>query len=108
MLRPGAIVEQDKDAVRSPEPLPVPALRAYLQPAGFHGDRLVVDQFPHGHSNLTDLVRLDGREWVLRRPPFGKLPPRAHDMAREFRILSALTDAYPLAPRPVLFWVGGE
>src|SRR5439155_25016258 len=36
------------------------------------------------------------------RPPFGPLPPTAHDMAREFRWLSALHGVFPLAPRPYL------
>jgi aminoglycoside phosphotransferase (APT) family kinase protein len=96
-------VEQDRDAARSPDPLAVPALRTYLRQAGFHGDTLVVEQFPHGHSNLTYLVRMNGQEWVLRRRPLGHVPPRAHDMAREFRILSRLADVYELAPRPAVY-----
>ena len=44
-------------------------------------------QFPGGHSNLTYLVRFGGAEMVVRRPPFGPVPPTAHDMAREFRWL---------------------
>lgn len=63
---------------------------------------LTVEQFPGGHSNLTYLLRLGGREFVLRRPPFGPVPPKAHDMAREFRILEALHPVFPLAPRPFL------
>ena len=51
---------------------------------------LEVAQFPGGHSNLTYLVRFGDAELVLRRPPFGPVPPTAHDMAREFRWLSAL------------------
>jgi aminoglycoside phosphotransferase (APT) family kinase protein len=44
-----------------------------------------------GHSNLTYAVTdIAGQRWVLRRPPLGPLLPTAHDMAREFRILSAL------------------
>ncbi len=38
----------------------------------------------------------------MRRPPFGPVPPKAHDMAREYRILAAVHPAYPLAPRPYL------
>jgi len=41
-----------------------------------------VQQFPGGHSNLTYLVRYGSAELVLRRPPFGPVPPTAHDMAR--------------------------
>jgi aminoglycoside phosphotransferase (APT) family kinase protein len=64
-----------------------------------------VAQFPGGHSNLTYLVRFgpgDHGEIVVRRPPFGPVPPTAHDMAREFRWLSALHGVFPLAPRPYL------
>ncbi len=61
-----------------------------------------VAQFPGGHSNLTYLVRFGGTEIVVRRPPFGPVPPTAHDMAREFRWLSAMHAVFPLAPQPYL------
>jgi aminoglycoside phosphotransferase (APT) family kinase protein len=58
--------------------------------------------FPGGHSNLTYLVQKGERELVLRRPPFGgEKIETAHDMGREFRILSGLADVYPRAPRPL-------
>ncbi len=62
--------------------------------------RMEVEQFPGGHSNLTYLLRFGSQEFVLRRPPFGPVPPKAHDMAREFRILQNVHPVYPLAPRP--------
>jgi aminoglycoside phosphotransferase (APT) family kinase protein len=40
---------------------------------------------------------------VLRRPPFGNQVKSAHDMGREFRVLSRLSPNYPPAPRPILF-----
>ena len=61
-----------------------------------------VAQFPGGHSNLTYLLRFGDTEIVVRRPPFGPIPPTAHDMAREFRWLSAMHAVFPLAPRPYL------
>jgi aminoglycoside phosphotransferase (APT) family kinase protein len=64
---------------------------------------LVVEQFPHGHSNLTYSIRLGDRELVLRRPPFGNRVKTAHDMGREYRILSRLCRVYPPAPCPVLY-----
>ena len=64
---------------------------------------LEIAQFPRGFSNLTYLLRLDGRELVLRRPPFGTTVKSAHDMAREFRILSQLHRVYPQAPEPVVY-----
>jgi aminoglycoside phosphotransferase (APT) family kinase protein len=63
---------------------------------------LAVDQFPGGHSNLTYLIRLAERRMVLRRPPFGSKVKTAHDVGREYRVLSKLHDAYPVAPRVLL------
>ena len=64
---------------------------------------LTIEQFPSGFSNLTYLLRLGDREWVLRRPPFGNQVKTAHDMGREYRVLSRLCDVYPPAPRPALY-----
>lgn len=90
----------DSAPVRPGEELDVEALRRRLAEAvpGIERD-LEVEQFPGGHSNLTYLLRAGGREYVLRRPPLGPLPPRAHDMAREYRVLAAVSPLYPPAPR---------
>jgi aminoglycoside phosphotransferase (APT) family kinase protein len=66
-------------------------------PGPFPG--LEIEQFPGGHSNLTYLLRWNGRELVLRRPPFGTEVATAHDMGREYRVLSHLAGRYPKAPR---------
>jgi len=60
-------------------------------------------QFPKGHSNLTYLVRIGEREVVLRRAPFGVKVKSAHDMKREYDILSALKGVYRRAPKPIAF-----
>src|SRR6266508_5372862 len=44
-----------------------------------------------GHSNVTYAVERGGLKFVLRRPPRGPLPPSAHDMLREARVLAALS-----------------
>jgi len=62
-----------------------------------------VQQYPSGHSNLTYLVTLGEREFILRRPPFGSKVKTAHDMGREYRVLSKLHDAYPPAPKVLLY-----
>jgi len=62
-------------------------------------ERMQVAQFPGGHSNLTYQLRFGTTELVIRRPPFGPVPPTAHDMAREYRWLSAIHPVFPLAPR---------
>src|SRR5215218_2680175 len=64
---------------------------------------LVVEQFPAGFSNLTYLLRAGDRELVLRRPPIGAKIKTAHDMGREYRILSHLHPVYDKVPRPLLF-----
>src|SRR5262245_14108713 len=60
-------------------------------------------QFTGGFVNLNYLIEFDGKPAVLRRPPHGPLPPGANDMAREYRILSSLWRAYPLAPRGLFY-----
>jgi aminoglycoside phosphotransferase (APT) family kinase protein len=89
--------------VRAGEELDLPRLREYLAAALGTSGAPEVEQFPGGHSNLTYLVRVDGREMVLRRPPFGSKVKTAHDMAREHRVLSRLSPVYPKAPRPIAF-----
>jgi aminoglycoside phosphotransferase (APT) family kinase protein len=61
-----------------------------------------VERHLAGHSNETFFVRLDGREWILRRPPRGAFLPTAHDVTREYRVLSALAGTAVRAPRPLL------
>src|SRR5688572_1790659 len=98
--------------IRAGEELPLERLHAYLQERlpGTAGP-FTVEQFPHGHSNLTYLLRLGDSELVLRRPPFGNQVKSAHDMGREYRVLSRLS--LVLRPRRVpcctattrAFWV---
>jgi aminoglycoside phosphotransferase (APT) family kinase protein len=89
--------------VRSGEELDWAAVRAYL------GDRLGLSgslkvlQFPNGAANLTYLLDFGDTQLVLRRPPFGELAVGAHDMRREFRVLSQLWRCYDRAPRGLLF-----
>jgi aminoglycoside phosphotransferase (APT) family kinase protein len=67
-----------------------------------------VRQFTNGAANLTYLLRLGDRELVLRRPPFGTLAPGAHDMRREWRVLSRLWRHYDRAPRAYAFCADGS
>lgn len=61
---------------------------------------LTFDLITGGHSNLTYKVTdQDGRRWVLRRPPLGHVLSGAHDMVREHRLLSSLSQsAVPVPP----------
>jgi len=92
------------DEVREEERFDAERLRGFLE-ATFPGTSgpLQVLQFRKGHSNLTYLVRIGDREAVLRRAPFGVQVKSAHDMRREFTILSALQAVYAKAPRPIAF-----
>lgn len=85
----------DTAPVRAGEELPLDRLSAWF------GETVAVEQFPGGHSNLTYLLRAASGEYVLRRAPLGPVPPKAHDMAREFGILRALHPVFPYAPRVV-------
>lgn len=90
--------------VRKGEELDLKKVEEFLKDtiSGLEGE-LVVEQFPSGYSNLTYLIRVGDRDMVLRRPPFGKKAKSAHDMGREYRILSALKDVYPYCPRPLVY-----
>ncbi|HRJ87799.1 MAG TPA: phosphotransferase family protein [Pyrinomonadaceae bacterium] len=62
-----------------------------------------VRQFPGGSSNLTYLITIGDEEFVLRRPPYGNTVKTAHDMRREYDVLSKLSAVYTAAPKPLLF-----
>jgi aminoglycoside phosphotransferase (APT) family kinase protein len=87
------------DVVRSPaqaaglrlEPLLVlETLEAFLDGVGLGAGPIEATAIGDGHSNVTYLLRRDEEKLVLRRPPRGPLPPSAHDVLREARLLSAL------------------
>lgn len=89
--------------VRAGEELDLARLEPYLRSHFPHDvGPLTVKQFPRGHSNLTYFVSLGNHEMVLRRPPFGSKVRSAHDMGREYRVLSRLHSVYP-APRALLY-----
>ena len=87
---------------RADERLDREALSAYLSEQGFDGS-IEIRQFPAGSSNLTYLIKIEADEFVLRRPPFGNTVKTAHDMRREFDVLSKLSRVYAPAPTPILF-----
>jgi aminoglycoside phosphotransferase (APT) family kinase protein len=69
---------------------PAEPLAAYLDGLGLGTGEPRISPIGDGHSNLTFLVEREGARLVLRRPPRGPLPPSAHDVVREARLLSAL------------------
>lgn len=91
--------------IRKGEELDWQSLESYLRsslPIEVKGE-MIVSQFHGGHANLTYLLKFDHTELVLRRPPFGKIAPGAHDMKREYRVLSQLYKVFPEAPRAYIY-----
>ncbi len=86
--------------VREGEELNEKGLKNFLLANSLIADRnslLEVEQFTHGYSNLTYLLRIEENEYVLRRPPFGAIK-RGHDMGREFKVQKALKSAFSKVP----------
>ena len=85
--------------IRAGEELDSEALHHYLTQSfsDLQGE-ITIKQFPDGASNLTYLISYENREFILRRPPFGKLAKAAHDMIREAKVMQALKPVYPQIP----------
>lgn len=98
-----SFIDQAKD-IRKGEELDVQKLEEYLSDTieDVEGE-IVLKQFPGGSSNLTYLVTAGNTELILRRPPHGKKAKSAHDMGREYRMLSALKPVYPYCPTPLVY-----
>lgn len=78
------------------------ALGSFLADRFGPGD-LEVRRHRAGHSNETFFVSHGEREMVLRRPPLGAFLPSAHDVAREYRVLSALDGTSARTPSTIAF-----
>ncbi len=88
-------------AARPEEAIDAATLGAWLDARlGGHAPVEIL-QFPGGHPNLTYLVKRGGDELVLRRPPHGSKVKTAHDMGREYHVLSHLAPVFDKAPRPI-------
>ena len=99
-----AHIEQELIDVRKDEQLDLESLRQYLKNIlKLEFNNLTSLQFSGGHANLTYLLKLDEREYVLRRPPLGPVAPSSHDMYREHRVQSSLNTLFPLAPKSLYF-----
>jgi len=78
------------------------SLRSYLEDEIGPADRFELELLKVGHSNETLYVVWGSREMVLRRPPPGETAESAHDVLREYRVLSALEDTDIPLPAPIL------
>jgi aminoglycoside phosphotransferase (APT) family kinase protein len=74
-------------------------LEAFLDERGIGSGRLEAERIGEGHSNFTFLVVRGDARVVLRRPPRPPLPPSAHDVLREARLLRALEGTPVRVPR---------
>ncbi|MDQ3609575.1 MAG: phosphotransferase, partial [Actinomycetota bacterium] len=95
------VVATQQEGARNGRPplLVVEPLLAFLDEHGIGEDDLEAAPVGEGHSNVTYLVRRGDVEVVLRRPPRPPLPPSAHDVLREARILRGLEDSDVPVPR---------
>jgi aminoglycoside phosphotransferase (APT) family kinase protein len=88
-----------------PEGIRLEPLSAWMRDQGIDVDASVplrAELLAGGRSNISyRLIDDSGRDWVLRRPPLGHILPSAHDMGREFRVLSGLSSVGFPVPRPV-------
>ena len=88
---------------RKGEEIDLEKLNGFLKQNASIGRVVSQKQFPGGYSNLTYLLITDQGEYILRRPPFGAAIKSAHDMGREFKVLSLLRKHYSKIPEPILY-----
>lgn len=94
----------DAREVRAEDAFDVDALATWLLtelPADGLTGLPYVRQFSGGASNLTYLLQFPDRDLILRRPPSGRRAEGAHDMAREYRVQTALGPVFDFVPATV-------
>lgn len=87
--------------VRKGEELPEAKLKEFLQKNELINaleSELFVKQFTHGYSNLTYLLSIEDKEYVLRKPPMGAIK-RGHDMSREYKVQSGVQKGFSKVPK---------
>jgi len=91
-IAPDDIVETRAEAEGNSRPplLVLEPLRAFLDANHLGEGEIRATPIGEGHSNVTYLIERGASEMVLRRPPRPPLPPSAHDVLREARLLRAL------------------
>jgi len=94
------IVQRPADGHGNSRPplLVLEPLAAFLDAHGLGEGAIEATPIGEGHSNVTYLIERGGREVVLRRPPRPPLPPSAHDVLREARLLRALRETPARVP----------
>ena len=92
---------EEAEAQERPPLIVLDPLAEYFDSRGLGSGPIEAEAIGEGHSNVTYLIRRGGERFVLRRPPRPPLPPSAHDMLREARLLKAIEGADVRTP-PVL------
>src|SRR6516225_1975755 len=97
------VVRSAREAATLPRTplLVLDALESWLDERALGSGPAAASMLEGGHSNVTFRIRRDGADLVLRRPPRPPLPPGAHDIVREARLLSALQDSAVPVPRVI-------
>jgi aminoglycoside phosphotransferase (APT) family kinase protein len=95
-------IDQPRET-RKGEEIDLAKLNDYLSQKSALSKVVGQQQFPGGYSNLTYLLSTDQGEFILRRPPFGAAIKSAHDMGREFKVLSLLKKHYTKIPNPIIY-----
>src|SRR4051812_12090612 len=85
--------EQELQPLSGREPL-----ERFLDEHGLGAGRVEAERIGEGHSNVTYLLTRGEERYVLRRPPRGPLPPSAHDVLREARLVGAIEPAEVRTP----------
>ena len=100
-LAPDDVVATHEQAQANERPplLVTGPLRDFLDERGLGAGEIVATPVGEGHSNVTFAIQRDGGEVILRRPPRPPLPPSAHDVLREARLLRALAPTPARVPR---------
>ena len=95
-IAPDDVVRTPADAGAREPLLVVEPLLAFLDAHGLGAGEPEIEPIGDGHSNVTYALRRGDVELVVRRPPRGPLPPSAHDVLREARVLTALAGHAPV------------
>src|SRR3982751_196276 len=90
-IAPDDVVAPFADPGGNPRPplVVTEPLKAFLDEHGIGAGELDIEPVGEGHSNVTYAIRRGDAQFVLRRPPRPPLPPSAHDVLREARVLRA-------------------
>jgi aminoglycoside phosphotransferase (APT) family kinase protein len=109
-VTPADIVDTAEEAAAEERPPLIVRrpLEAFLDGHGLGSGEIEAERIGEGHSNLTFRIRRGDDRFVLRRPPRPPLPPSAHDVLREARVLRALEETPARTPRVLLTSEDGE